>query len=87
MLLIIEVRKFNFFQIRPEFSALLNGQTAYAGRFWACGETPWRQESQRTAHTGTNSAAILQTEGKNSLTEENYQHGGLLEQTVGEVNL
>lgn len=32
-------------------------------------------------------SAILQTEGKNSLTEENYQHGGLLEQTVGEANL
>ena len=32
-------------------------------------------------------SATLQTEGKNSLTEKNYQHGGILEETVGEANL
>ena len=32
-------------------------------------------------------SATLQTEGKNSLTEKNYQQGGILEETVGEANL
>lgn len=28
-------------------------------------------------------STILQTEGRNSLTAKNYQHGGILEKTVG----